>query len=348
MTLWVPSSRDIDGPPVDWAGAALIGAAVALFVFGVIEAPTQGWSNPLVYGTLAAGLALAAAFGYVETRRRQPLLDVRLFRDPDFAVGSATITVFFAANLGFLYLIMQYFQLIMGYSAIGTAVAIAPLMVGVISMSLLSFWYVPRVGLRLVTFAGLAILSGGLFYMRTIDVDTSYLHVMWPLIVMSFGIGMVTAPASSAIMTAAPDNKQGVASAVNDAAREIGAAVGIAIAGSILAARYTDRLVGELSAFPAAVREPAADSLAQALNVSTMMGPQGGQLAELSKDAFVHAMQSSLSVMAVIIGVAAVVISVWARGRDGQQLRIVRRITSRRSPRPGARSSLSSRGAHGG
>lgn len=79
---------------MDWAGAALIGGAVAVFVFGVVEAPARGWSDPLVYGSLGAGTALAVIFGFVELRRRRPLFDVRLFRRPDFATGSATITVF--------------------------------------------------------------------------------------------------------------------------------------------------------------------------------------------------------------------------------------------------------------
>ncbi|MBV8929888.1 MAG: MFS transporter [Mycobacteriaceae bacterium] len=331
LTLTVASSRDSNAAPVDWPGAALIGAAVALFVFGVIEAPARGWSNPVVYGCLAAGLALAGLFGFVELRRRQPVLDVRLFGRPDFTVGSATIVVFFAANFGFMYLLMQYFQLILGYSAITTALAFAPLMVGIIALSVVSFWYLPRLGLRLVVFVGLLLLSLGFFCMRGVGVDSSYVDAAWPLVVLSVGIGLLTAPATSAIMGAVPDDKQGVASAVNDAAREIGAALGIAVAGSILAARYTDRLRTELAALPEPVRGPASDSLAQALKMADMAGPQGRQLAELSKTAFLHSMQSSLLVIGIIVGIAAVLIGFWAPGRDGQQLAVVRRLTRRSS-----------------
>ena len=71
LTCTVSSSRVSDAPPVDWPGAALIGAAVALFVFGILEAPTRGWTHPVVYGSIAAGLAFAVLFGYVELRRRQ-------------------------------------------------------------------------------------------------------------------------------------------------------------------------------------------------------------------------------------------------------------------------------------
>jgi hypothetical protein len=127
-------------------------------------------------------------------------------------------------------------------------------------------------------------------------------------------------------MTAVPDNKQGVASAVNDAAREIGGALGIAVAGSVLAARYTDRLLPQLTAFPEAVREPASDSLAQALKISEHLGPQGHQLAALSEAAFIHAMRTSVLVIAVIVAVTAVLIGLWAPGRDGKQLRLIQRF----------------------
>jgi len=131
-------------------------------------------------------------------------------------------------------------------------------------------------------------------------------------------------------MGAVPDEKPGVASAVNDATREIGAALGIAVAGSILAGRYTALLAPDLVRFPEPVRERAAGSLAEALAVAERLGPQGGPLADLAKSAFLHAMASSVSVLAVVIVVAAVLVAFWAPGRDGRQSRIVRRRTDAR------------------
>jgi EmrB/QacA subfamily drug resistance transporter len=330
LACTVKSSRDDEATPLDWAGAGLIAGAVAVFVFGLLEAPARGWSHPLVYGTLSAGVLLAVAFGFVELRRRHPLLDVRLFRRPDFATGSATITIFFMAMLGFFFVIMQYTQLVMGYSPIQTAFALSPLMVPMLTLSVLSHWYLPRMGLRLVVFVGLLLISAGFLWMRVLHLHSPYWDMMWPLIVMSTGIGFCTAPSTTAIMAAVPDEKQGVASAVNDTAREVGAALGIALAGSILAARYTHVIATHLATFPAPLRAPASHSLAQALEVSKTIGPQGAQLAELSQIAFLRAMDSSLLVMGVIIAVSAVVIGAWAPGRDDQQLLLVRRITSLR------------------
>jgi MFS family permease len=162
----VSSSRDEEATPLDWAGAGLIAGVVAVFVFGVLEAPARGWSHPLVSGSMGAGAVLAVAFGFVEVRRRHPLLDVRLFRRPDFATGSATITVFFMAMFGFFFVIMQYIQLVMGYSPIQTAFALSPLMVPMLTLSVLSQWYLPRMGLRLVVFIGLLLISGGFLWMH--------------------------------------------------------------------------------------------------------------------------------------------------------------------------------------
>ena len=330
LACTVSTSRDDKATPLDWPGAVLIACAVAVFVFGMLEAPTHGWDKPLIWGSMATGVALAVAFGFVEMRRHHPLLDVRLFRRPDFATGSATITVFFMAMFGFFFVIMQYIQLVMGYNAIQTAFALSPLMAPMLTLTVLSPWYLPRMGLRLVTLIGLLLISAGFWWMRVLHVDSPYWDMMWPLLVMSTGIGFCTAPSTLAIMTAVPDHKQGVASAVNDTTREVGAALGIALAGSILAARYAHVLTPHLAAFPAAVRAPASHSLAQALEISKSLGPHGRQLAELSQTAFLQAMESSLLVMGLIIAVAALVIGAWAPGRDGRQLRAVRRITSRR------------------
>ena len=323
----VATSRDEEATPVDWLGAALSGTAVLIFVFGVVEAPARGWTDPLVYGSLTAGTALVAVFCFVEVRRRHPLLDVRLFRRPDFATGAAAITTFFLAMFGFFFVMMQYIQLVMGYSPIGTALALTPLMLPMLALSVLSQWYLPRLGLRVVVFAGLLLISAGFFWMRVLEVHSPYIELVWPLLVISTGIGFCTAPTTSAIMTSVPDEKQGVASAVNDTTRELGAALGIALAGSVLATSYGHFVRPALSNFPAAVRGPASHSLAQAMEISKALGLQGDQLAQVSKTAFLQAMDSSFTVLSAIIALAAVLIAMWAPGRDGRQLRPIRRLT---------------------
>ena len=300
----------------------------------ILEAPTRGWSDPLIWGGLVTGAALAAAFGVVELRFgrrcRQPLLDVRLFADPNFATGVAAIVILFGATFGFFYIGMQYVQQIMGYSALATAIAFGPFMVPLAIFSALSFWYVPKLGLRLVLFIGTLLMAVGFACMYRLNLHPSYLEFSWPTVILATGIGICTAPTTSAIMGAVPDEKQGVASAVNDTSREMGGALGIAVAGSILAGRYSHELAPKLAGFPEPVRGPATDSLAKAVEVAGRMGPGGRALADISKTAFLAALHASTITMAVIVALAAVLIAAWAPGRDGRQLGPVRGMLSRR------------------
>jgi MFS family permease len=225
-------------------------------------------------------------------------------------------------------LVVQYLQQVKGYSALVAALALSPMGLPLLTLTTLSSWYVPKLGLRLVVFLSMALVSVGFLCMCTLDVDSSYLQVCWPLMVISTGFGLCTAPTTSAIMSAAPDQKQGVASAVNDATREVGGALGIALAGSILAGSYSHHIASALRNYPEPVRGPAADSLSKALAVANQLGPQGLALADRSKEAFVAAMNSSYVVMAVIVAVLAFIIPLFAPGRDGEQLSAVRRLRS--------------------
>ncbi|OBI73144.1 MFS transporter [Mycobacterium sp. E740] len=328
-TLTIRSSRDETAAPIDWVGAVTIGSAVAVFVFGVVEAPMRGWTHPVVWGCMALGVVLAAVFAIVELRRRHPLLDVRLFSRPDFATGSIGITFLFFANFGFFFVEMQYMQLLLGYSALQTAFALAPLALPIMVLGATMHLYLPKVGLRTAVSAGLLLLAAGLFWMSFLNVGASYLDLMWPLLVTAAGIGLCVAPTTSAIMNAVPTEKQGVASAVNDTTREVGAAVGIAVAGSVLAAQYNTALAPAIAAFPQQLRDAASDSLANALAVADQLGPEGARLAAAAENAFVDAMGLSLLVLSLIVAVGAVFVALWAPGRDGEQSRFVRRLTSR-------------------
>lgn len=332
LTCTIGTSRDDAATPIDWPGAALIGTAVAVLVLGLIEAPHRGWSDVLVLGCLAAGVALAVVFALVELRRTHPLLDVRLFARADFATGAVGITLLFFANFGFFFVAMQYIQLVLGYSPLQSALALAPLAIPLLVLGATMHLYLPRLGLRLTVATGLAFLATGLLCMRFLDADSSFVDLTWPMLIMSVGIGLCTGPTTSAIMGAAPDDKQGVASAVNDTTREVGAAVGIAVAGSLLAAGYHNSITPHLGAFPEPVREAASNSLAYALEVAEKMGPQGASLTGFAEQAFVDAMDLSLLVMGCVIFVAAGLVALWSPGRDGRQLRIVRRLRERGEP----------------
>ncbi|KMO81098.1 Multidrug resistance protein stp [Mycolicibacterium chlorophenolicum] len=132
---------------------------------------------------------------------------------------------------------------------------------------------------------------------------------------MGTGLGICMAPATAAIVAATPVEKHGVAAAVNDAAREVGAAVGIAIAGSVLAAGYTDRITPALPGLPGPARGPFSDSLAAALQAGEKSGPAREQLATIAKSAFMHGYGHAGVVLSGITVASALILAIGAPGR---------------------------------
>lgn len=314
-SLTLSSSRDENTTPLDLPGTALIAAAIGLFVLGTIEAPARGWLDPAVLGLMVGGLAAAALFAVVELRTEHPLLDVRLFANRAFGSGSLSLLLQFLATLGFFFLAVQYLQMVLDYSPLQSALALAPIAAPVVVLSIFMPMLLPYIGLRVLCGGGAAILGLGILLMGRLGVDASYGEVCIPLIVAAVGLGLCTAPATAAIVGNTPDDKQGVASAVNDAAREIGSAIGVALAGSILAAAYSHHIQPVVEQLPEAAKEPVSGSLAAALQVADMAGPRGPELAAFAKESFLQGMNQACVALACVLFVSAAILALWAPGR---------------------------------
>jgi EmrB/QacA subfamily drug resistance transporter len=314
---FLPASRETSAPRLDVAGAALSAVAVGLVVFGVIEAPDHGWTSGVVLAALCGGVLAGAGFVVVERRRAAPLLDVRLFGARGFGAGSASMTVQFLATFGVFYLLMQHLQLVWGYSPLHAGLALAPMTVPLIAIAVIAPWLAERVGLRVMTGTGLALITVALVGVGTVGVDQDYPRLVLFLALFGAGLGTAGAPATTAILRGVPREKQGVASAVNDATREIGAAVGIALAGSLLAGGYRAHLTLPATGLPAAARSQADNSLAAALQLAART-PGGERVAAAARLAFVHGMHEAYLVLAVLTGVATVVLALWAPGRPAR------------------------------
>jgi len=307
--LTISSHGDAKAPAVDWVGAMLVAGAVAMVVFGLLEAPARGWIDPITLACLAGGVLVAAVFGFIEANRRHPLIDPRLFRDRLVAASAICITALFAATFGFFYIGMQYAQLILGYSALKAAAAFTPFGVTLAILSVFSFQYAPRLGLKRVLTAGMAVIAAGFICMLMLAPDSSYLILAAPTVIIGAGVGLSTAPATSTIMLSLNDERQGVASAINDTTRELGAALGIAVTGSVLAQRYTLGVTQELATLPQPVREQVADSFGKAVRVAESLGPRAVPIVEASQRAFITAIHFSAVVLAVIAVAAAILIA---------------------------------------
>lgn len=238
--LWlVPNSSDPTEARMDPPGALLAIAGLGSLLFAIIEAPHKGWLSPETIGVgLVAGLILAT-FVWWELRSDHPMLDVRLFRNRTFAIGSSTITLQFMAMFGLYFTLAQYLQLSRGYTALETALIALP--VGIFGMigAPLSARNVARFGPRLVVGSGLIVSGSGLLLLALTASPTAPL----PVLILGFslvglGNGQTTAPSTTLIMNSVPRARAGVGSAVNDLSRELGGAMGIAVLGSVLASIY--------------------------------------------------------------------------------------------------------------
>ncbi|NNH73168.1 MFS transporter [Nocardia uniformis] len=315
----VSESVDADRPPLDPWGSVTVAAAVGLIVVAAMETPVRGWSDPLVLGVLAGGVVAAAIFAIVELRIAHPLLDVRLFRHRGFGSGALSLTVQFLVSFGVFMLIVQYLQLILGYSPLASSLALGPMIIPLVAVSLFAPRLAERFGLRLISLIGLVVVGTGLLLIARLDLSSSYTNLLLALLIMSTGMGLCSAPATAAIVAGTPVEKHGVAAAVNDAAREIGAALGIAIAGSVLAAGYSHRISPALPQLPEAARGPVSDSLAAALQVAERAGPQAEPLAAFAKTAFLEGFQQAGVALGCLTLVAAVLIAMWAPGPPSER-----------------------------
>lgn len=316
LATWtIPPSRAEHPPRMDLPGALLSVGAVGGFVLGMLEGPLRGWTDPLPVAARTVSVLCAAAFVAVELRRAEPLLDVRLFGNRGFSAGALSMTLQYLASFALFFLIVQYMQLVLGYSPLMSGVAMAPMAIPVMAMSAVVPWLLPRVGLRWLSVVGLTLTGIGMLAFATVDADTGYWTTVSCLTIYAFGLGLCTAPATHAIVENTPDDKQGVASAVNDTTREVGAAIGIALAGSLLAATYGRGIAPAVDAVPEPAKEPVGSSLAAALEVARLAGPQGDQLADFARSVFMDGMSDAARVLGAILVVAAVAVGVCAPGR---------------------------------
>ena len=232
---FVPAHGASEPKPLDPVGAVLSALSLSALVWAFIEGPQRGWTDGLVVGGFVAAVVLGIAFVLWELRRREPMLDPRLFALRGFSAGTLSVFVQFFAAFGVIFVLLQFLQLVLGYSPLEAGAALAPMAVVMITVAPRVPRLVERFGVRPVGPLGLAFMAAGLVVISTMDAGSSYWHLLAGGLVLGLGMALATTPATSAIVDSLPEAKQGVASAVNDAAREVGGALGIAVLGSVLA-----------------------------------------------------------------------------------------------------------------
>ncbi|MFD6920365.1 MFS transporter [Streptomyces sp. NPDC059944] len=302
--LFVPESAEPQQPRLDVGGALLAVAGLVALVYSVIEAPTRGWADPVTLGGIGLGLVVLAGFVLFELRRANPLLDPRLFRNQHFAAGSLSIMLQFFVFFGFIFVMMQYLQLVRGDSALMAATSMLPMAVTMVPVSRATPRLVARFGYRGPWVAGLVGVAAGMGVLSLLDASSPYWLIATGLVPLGAGMGLAMTPATTSITDALPRSLQNVGSAMNDLARELGGALGIAVLGSLLSAAYRDHL--SLPGLPGHVAEAARSSLAAAHAI-------GGPVSDQATTAFVDGMHVALLGAAGAAVLAAVTVALLLR-----------------------------------
>lgn len=311
----VPSTVSSHHVSLDPIGAVLSALGIGGLVFGIIEGPEQGWTAPLTLGALIGGVVLLVAFVRAELRSDAPLLDPRFFRHRGFAAGSVSIFLQFFAMFGFFFVALQFLQLVLGYSTLMAAVALLPMSAVMIPLSAVAGTLADRHGHRLIGGAGMAISAVGLLVFTTLGPDSGYLHFLLASLIIGVGAPLAMTPATTAIVASLPLEKQGVASAVNDTAREIGAAFGVAVLGSAFNIAYRNSIDAHLSGLSASLARQAREAPALALQVAQRSA--NSALAGSARDAFSVGMRYAIGLGAVLLFAGA--LFVWFRGTSPEE-----------------------------
>ena len=263
---WLPESRRPGAPPLDVPGVALSTVALTGIVFALIEGVDAGWASPPVLCAAAAGAAAGVAFFAIERRRTHPLFDVRVLVRPRVAAGAFAILAAYIATLGMLFLLPQYVQYVQDGSALAAGLELAPFGVGLGALATVGGRLMARYGQRVVLLAGLLTTTAGFVPLLLLSGGSSPAVLALGTGIVGCGLGLSVPPATAVIMNDLGLEKAGDGAAVNQLARQVGGALGVAIVGSVFAAIYAAEVAND-GAVPAAATE----SIEDATNVASRL-----------------------------------------------------------------------------
>jgi EmrB/QacA subfamily drug resistance transporter len=245
----VAESRDPDAVRAfDIPGVALSALGLGGPVFALIEQPTHGWSDPLVFAPLVAGVLCFAAFLWREATAKAPMLPLSLFRVRNFAVANAATLMTYAGLIGTSFFLTLYLQQVGGYSPLAAGFASVP-------VSLLMFFLSPRfgqftagVGPRLPMSVGPIVGGLGLLLLVRVGVHPDYVTEVLPALVL-FGLGLsaTVAPLTTTVLNAVDERNAGIASGTNNAVARVAGLLAIAVLGAAVSSQFDSSVSDHLA-----------------------------------------------------------------------------------------------------
>jgi len=230
--------RESYGPSgrLDLPGLALASAGLLGIVWGLVRGNSVGWSSPEIVGSLAAGAIVLALFVLWELRAPAPMLPMRFFRNRTFALTNVSSLFMFFGMFGSIFLLIQFFQTVQGYSPLQAGLRILPWTAMPIFIAPIAGAWSDRIGGQRLMAAGLTLQAVGLAWIATVSSPTMpYADVVAPFFISGIGMALFFAPVANVVLSSVRPEEEGQASGANNAIRELGGVFGVAVLASIFA-----------------------------------------------------------------------------------------------------------------
>lgn len=305
------SDRHIDIP-----GVLIITAALFCLTYALVEGQKYGWTSVTILALFTAALVGIIVFVFIELKKKNPLAQLRLFKNRSFTAGNIVGLVINFGMIGVIFLLVLYLQIVLKISALTAGLWLLPLALAVMVVAPLAGRLTDLIGGRWILFAGTLISALGFYLMSDLSGVTSWTDLLIPLILSGAGIGAVMAPVTTVIMASTPVQESGMGAGILSTTRQIGAVMGLSVLGAVLQNQLVSNLtnaINQLSTLPAAIRDQILAGIssgnlsAGGMNVpSTLPQAAVNQLMEMFKTQFAHSLDTTMKVGIIVMLVGAV------------------------------------------
>jgi EmrB/QacA subfamily drug resistance transporter len=292
-TLWltlhaVEESSDPEAcPGIDLVGIGLSAIGLGGPVFALIEQPTYGWGDPIVFGPLIAGVVSFAAFLWWESRARAPMLSLELFRSHNFSVVNSATLLVYAGLIGATFFITLFLQQVADYTPFQAGAATTPITIVMFALSGRFGALASRIGPRVPMGIGPILGAVGLVLLVRLDRDPDYLVDMLPaMLLFGVGLAMTVAPLTTTVLDSVAERHAGIASGVNNAVARVAGLLAIAALGAVISAQFAATLDDRVAGTTIGAEAQAAidDAKEQPLTGGDASGVPGAEAATLDND----------------------------------------------------------------
>jgi EmrB/QacA subfamily drug resistance transporter len=327
--VFLPESADPDARRIDIAGGIFGAAGLAALIFAVIQAETSGFSSPVVIALLCVSALGGAAFVWWEARAQRPLLDVRYLRVARFTTPNVVAFCAYFATFAIFFFTALFLVEVAGFNGYKIAEVFLPMMVLMITGSLLAGRWASTIGVRWLLVGGCVVFAVGLVLTNAVISPTpAFLPLTASLALTGVGIGTCVVPITSSVLAAVPAERSGMAASATNTSREVGAVIGVAVLGSIVNGQLHTDLIARLNQLK--IPHEFYNLIIQGVETGTVPSNGGtsalapaGQAALVQKvyqaaySAFQSGLHVALYLSAALMAGVAILALVTLRGRPG-------------------------------